>query len=275
MSSIEPESTPQDPSSGGLTSPAGEPAVAASVRPASGIEVTRRVWLLALAAGIAAGSLGWLSVEGALRAYRSSLMPAMKPFPTPEDTMKTLRAQVDSGTVAFGAMGALFGLAFGLAGGAARGSARAALDSALPGLVLGGLAVAGTAWLILPVVIVRMDPQSSDLTIPLLCHVAVWSVAGAAGGFAFGLGVGGRALGLRTALGGFLGAALASAVYELVGALGFPAHRTHLPVSSSPETRALAQILVGLGTAIGVVLATREPNPKRRPVAEGSRSREA
>jgi hypothetical protein len=141
--------------------------------------------------------------------------------------------------------------------------------------VLGGLAVAGTAWLILPVVFVRMDPQSNDLTVPLLCHAAVWSVAGAAGGFAFGLGVGGRDRGLRTALGGFLGAALASGVYEVVGALAFPTHRTHLPVSTSPETRALAQILIGLGTAVGAVLAMREPTPKRKPIAEGSRTREA
>ena len=274
MSSIEPESTPMYRPGDRLTSPTGELVSlpgdsAASIESTSKLVVTRRTWLLALAAGVVAGTLAWLSVEGALRAYRSSLAPAMKPFPTPEETMKILRAQVQSGTVAFGAMGALFGLAFGLAGGASRRSAGAAGASAIPGLVLGGLAVAGTAWLILPIIYIQMDPQSNDLTIPLLCHAAVWSVAGAVGGTAFGLGVGGRARWGRTALGGLLGAALATVAYELVGALAFPTHRTHLPVSGSPETRALAQILVGLGTAVGSVLATAEPKPrsKRKPIA--------
>jgi hypothetical protein len=68
---------------------------------------------------------------------------------------------------------------------------------------------------------------------------------------------------VRTALGGLVGAAAASVACKLIGALAFATHRTHLPIAGSPETRALGQVLVGVGTAPAA------KGPVRRRSAEG------
>ena len=65
----------------------------------------------------------------------------------------------------------------------------------------------------------RHDPQSVDLLLPLLTHGAIWSAVGAIGGLAFGLGLGGQGRWKATMMGGLLGAAAATVVYEMVGAL--------------------------------------------------------
>ena len=221
-----------------------------------------RTWVLVVAAGIAAGVGSWSATEGVLVSYQASLSPPMKPVPTTEDARLITLARVLSGTAASGAMGGLLGLALGVAGGASRRSIGAAGIAGGVGLLLGLVGGGVVARLVLPILYARLDPQSQDLTIPLLGHAAVWSVSGAVGGLAFGLGAGGRARWKRTLVGGLVGAALAAAVYELVGALAFPTHRTHLPLSATPETRALAQVLVALGTSIGAVLAAGEPGRK-------------
>jgi hypothetical protein len=227
--------------------------------PESGEPVNARTWGLALAAGILAGVCAALATESVLRAYRPSLMPRMKAMPTTEDARLLTAAQVASGTVAFGAMGGLLGLAFGLAGGLWRRSLKAGGMAGVAGAIAGAVVAAGVAWAILSVVYTRVDPQSQDLVIPLLYHEGLWSVAGAIGGLVFGLGAGGRSRWLRTALGGWVGAALGTLAYEMVGALVFPTHRTQLPLSGSAETRALAALLVGLGAAIGIAVAARAP----------------
>jgi hypothetical protein len=114
---------------------------------------------------------------------------------------------------------------------------------------------AGVASVGLSIVYTRVDPQSHDLVIPLLYHLAFWSMAGAVGGLAFGLGAAVHGGWIQTAIGGWVGAALAIVVYELGGALVFPTHQTQLPLSTSPETRGMAQVLVALGAAVGTVLA--------------------
>jgi hypothetical protein len=231
--------------------------------PASGGVITRRTWGLAIAAAVVAGVGSWLAGEGVLAAYRPSLMPAMKPIPTDEDARQITIARVASGTAAFAATGGLLGIALGLAGGASRRSVGSAASAGSTGLLLGAIGGAGVARLALPIIYSRLDPQASDLMLPMLAHEVLWSVAGVAGGLAFGLGAGGKGRWLRTALGGFIGAAMAVVVYEFAGALGFPTHRTHLPLAGSPEARALAQLLVALGTAIGAVLAADEPKARR------------
>jgi len=231
----------------------------------SAIVAERRLLFVALVAGVVVGLCSWSAIEGVLRYYHSALNPGMKPVPTDEDARKIMNARVSSGSAAFGFMGGLFGLAFGLAGGAARRSIVAAVSSGVVGLLAGALGTGGAAWLILPIFYARLDPQSGDLVMPLLTHGAIWCAAGAAGGLAFGLGVGGRGRWLRTALGGLVGAGLATVAYELIGALGFPTLGTHLPLSNAPITRGLAQILVAIGTGIGSVSALTDS--KKRSVS--------
>lgn len=232
-----------------------------TVSESSGSPTVRAVpW--AVVAGLLAAVLAWACLEVTLRAYRPSLMPPMKPFPSPEDTRMLLRAEVVSGSVAAAALGGWFGLLFGLFGGLSRQSIPSALPAGLLGLAVGAVLVAGAAYLIYPVVYGKLDPQSDDLTLPLVCRAAVWSLVGGVAGLAFGLGAG-RPVGWpKIALGGLIGAAGAAIVYEVVGALVFPTHRTHLPVAGSPEARALAQFLIGVGTAAGLVLAARGPTAR-------------
>lgn len=224
---------------------------------------TRRTWALALAAGGLAGLAAWGTGEAVLRAYHSALSPPFKPVPLLEDSLKIMSARVASGVALVTATGALIGLALGAAGGASRRSVGSALTAGGLGLLVGGLVAAGVSSLSLPLLYAKLDPQSGDLLIPLLGHIAAWSAAGASGGLAFGVGAGRKGLWPRTALGGLVGAALATVVYELAGALLFPTHGTHLPVAGSPVTRATAQILVGLGAAIGAVVAADEAKPKQ------------
>ncbi|MDR3620151.1 MAG: hypothetical protein P4L85_12430 [Paludisphaera borealis] len=227
---------------------------------------TRRVWVLAVAAGALAGLAAWGVGEEVQRAYRPMLTPMMKPVPTLEDSLKITRARVSSGIAAVTAAGALVGLALGAAGGAARRSVGSTIKAGVVGVLAGGLAAAGVASVLMPLLYAKLDPQSTDLAVPLLGHIALWSTAGFAGGLAFGIGTGRKGVWLRTAVGGLVGAALATVVYELAGALLFPTHRTHLPVAGSPETRAMAQVLVGLGAAIGAIVAADEA--KKKPPAQ-------
>jgi hypothetical protein len=200
-----------------------------------------------------------MATEQVLKAYRPSLMPPMKPMPTTEDARQIMLARIASGTAAAGAMGGLLGLMFGLAGGASRRSIEAAGVAGAVGLLAGSAVSAAVARTVLPIVYSRVDPQSHDLTIPLLYHEVLWSLAGAVGGLAFGLGVSRRGLWKRTVVGGWVGAVLAIVGFELVGALVFPTHQTQLPLSTSLETRGLANILVGLGAAIGIIWAASDP----------------
>jgi hypothetical protein len=231
--------------------------------PPAGRIANRRAWALAVVAGALAGLAAWGAGEAVLRAYHSALSPPFKPVPLLEDSLKITRARVSSGVALVTATGALVGLALGAAGGASRRSAGSAIGAGGLGMLAGTLAAAGVSGVSLPLLYARLDPQSGDLLTPLLGHVAAWSAAGAAGGLAFGIGAGREGLWPRTTLGGLVGAALATVVYELAGALLFPTHGTHLPVAGSPETRAAAQVLVGLGAAIGAVAAADEAKPKR------------
>jgi hypothetical protein len=148
-------------------------------------------------------------------------------------------------------------------GGLARRSVVAGARAASLGLVLGAAAMAPLALVLVSNFFKRHDPHSGDLVLPLVTHGAIWSAVGAIGGLAFGLGMGGRGRWKATVMGGLVGAAAATVVYELVGALAFALNKTDLPVSSSITTRGMAQLLVAMLSAAGVVLAlARSPKPQ-------------
>jgi hypothetical protein len=160
-------------------------------------------------------------------------------------------------------MGGFLGLTMGLAGGLARRSVLASAWAAIGGLILGTAAGASTALVLVSNFFQRHDPQSGDLVFPLLTHGAIWSVVGAIGGLAFGLGFGGRGRWITTALGGLVGAAAATIIYEIVGALAFATSKTDQPVSSSITARGMAQLLVAILSAVGAFLALRQ-SPQRQ-----------
>ena len=103
-----------------------------------------------------------------------------------------------------------------------------------------------------------------------MVHVGIWAAVGAAGGMAFGIGVGGRDRILRAAVGGLVGAALGAVAFELIGAVFFPMAETPKPVSESMVTRLLARLLVAVPAAgFAAVMAFGQPRQKAKPAAAG------
>ena len=218
-----------------------------------------RLLIFAIFAGLAAGLASDLIGERILSSYQVDLNPPVQQNPNPEDMRRWRDARLYSATLTFTTLGGLLGLALGLAGGLARRSIVASILAALLGFVLGSAAGASISLILVSMFFKNHDPQSGDLLLPLLTHGAIWSVLGAVGGLVFGLGLGGRGRWKLTLVGGLLGAAAATVVYELVGALAFASSKTHLPLSASSTTRGMALLLVASLASIGAVLALRQP----------------
>jgi hypothetical protein len=221
-----------------------------------------RLLALALAAGLIAGVASLLVGEVILKGYQSDLVPGVDIHPNPETMRRWRDARLYSATLTFATMGGFLGLAMGLAGGLAQRSLFRRAWAAIVGLVLGTAAAASLALVVVSSFFKRHDPHSTDLVLPLLTHGAIWSAVGAFGGLAFGLGLGGRGRWRASVLGGLVGAAAATLVYEIAGALAFASNKTDLPLSTSITTRGMAHLLVAILSAVGAVLAVRQ-SPER------------
>jgi hypothetical protein len=215
-----------------------------------------RALAVPIVAGLVAGVTSLLVGEAIMNVYRGDLLPRLMVRPDPEVMRRLDAARIHSATASFATMGGILGLAMGLSGGLVRRSAAAGARAAILGLLLGAGAVATVALVIVPIFFKSYDPHSTDLVLPLLTHGALWLTAGATGGLALGWGLGGGRW-KNTLAGGAVGAAGATIVYEIAGALAFPAGKTDLPLSSSMAPRAMAQLLVAILTAVGAVLALR------------------
>ena len=228
-----------------------------------------RLLVFACVAGLIAGVASLLVGEVILNRYQSDLNPPLQNNPNPEDMRRWKDARLYSATFTFTTLGGLLGLALGLAGGLARRSVSASAMAAILGLLLGSIIAASFSLILVSIFFKNHHPQSSDLIYPLFTHGAIWSAVGAVGGLAFGLGLGGRGRWKATLVGGLMGAAAATVVYELVGALFFASNKTDLPLSSSSTTRGMALLLVASLSSIGAVLALHQPAKQaaRSPVA--------
>jgi hypothetical protein len=256
MARIDPESTPSNgthPAPEG-TPPGSEPT--SSTPPSVG---PGRLLALAIVAALIAGAASWLVGEGILQAYRGDLTLTLEVHPNPESMRRWREARLYSATLTYATMGGFLGLALGLAGGLARRSAHAAARAAIAGLVLGTIAAASASLPLVSYFYQARDAQSTDLVLPLFTHGAIWSAAGAIGGLALGLGLGGAGRWKATMVGALVGAAAATIVYEIVGAMAFATAKTDLPLSASVTTRGMAQLLVAILAAVGAVLALHQP----------------
>jgi hypothetical protein len=168
--------------------------------------------------------------------------------------------------LALGLMGATVGLALGLAGGLARSHWAGAFAGFL-GLVLGAAAGAGTALAALPLAshVHQLDPGNmyAEMASSLLVHGLPWSALGAAGGLAFGIGLGGRARAARGLVGGLLGAFAGAILYEIIGALALPGSKIIDPIAATWGVRLLTQFLAVIPLAAGVAALVSDP-PDRR-----------
>jgi hypothetical protein len=225
----------------------------------------RRAWLAAMTAGLLAVAVDWPAGEAAVKYIRTEKDVAN--VNGREQAIVTVlssnRSDVKRATLAYGLQGAILGLALGLAGAAVRRSANTVPAAALAGLIGGGVAGSGLSFGLFPILFRQLDPISGDLVLPMIIHVAVWSVVGAAVGLAFGIGRRGGPVRIgRAVLGGLLGAALGAVAYQLLGAFFFPTAKSDMPIAAGAAARLLGLALTGLSTAAGVAIADR---PARHP----------
>jgi hypothetical protein len=236
-------------------------------RPATNLATTEgqtRLVAMALVAGLLAGVAAWLVSETILEAYREILAPKVQRGADANVVRRFARAQLESALGTFTALGAILGLGMGLAGGLARRSPAGGAKAALVGCVVGSAAGAIISLIVLPLFFKTHDPQSQDLTLPLLTLGSICSAVGAAGGLAFGIGLGRQERWLKSLVGGLVGGTLAAVVYEVVGAIAFATDRTELPISQTHVTRAMLHVLIGtlagVGAALGLSLSSRKRN---------------
>jgi hypothetical protein len=166
-----------------------------------------------------------------------------------------------------GGLGLLLGLALGAGGGLARRSSRAAIAAGFTGMVLGGAAGAATPYLVLPFynaarIATTDDDHNIDLGLSMRTRGAIWLAIGAAAGVALGVGLGGAAV-VRAAIGGILGACLATVTHEIGGALVFPLAETFRPLSVTPTARLTDHLLIALCVATGAFWAVRHLRLRR------------
>ena len=112
------------------------------------------------------------------------------------------------------------------------------------GLALGAVLGAVTPLVLFPLFYAAKQLTATtepDLVVSLLLHAGTWASLGAVGGLAFAIGAGGRGRIGRAVIGGFLGAFVATLLYEVIGAVLFPLAGTGEPIAETWEPRVLAQ----------------------------------
>jgi hypothetical protein len=154
-----------------------------------------------------------------------------------------------------GALGLLCG--FSLSGDLTRRFPAGPVLGGLFGLLLGASLGAWPSFFLMPwhwYAFTRMGADQ-EIVRPVLMHLALWCTPAAAAGMAYGLGRFG--LNLRplanATVGGILGAAIGTIVYDVIGATMFPLASTTDPWSATPETRLLARICVAGFVALGII----------------------
>jgi hypothetical protein len=231
---------------------------------ASGRSGAVRLW--ALGAGAAAALVSWLLIETTLDSFKPIATPkGGRPFLAP-GAEERATAGIRNAALAMGLMGTTLGLSLGLAGGLARQSARAGAVAALLGLVLGAAAGAGATVAAVPLAsrIHERDPgnMSAEMASSLLVHGLPWTAVGAAGGLAFGIGLGGRARPSRGLFGGLLGAVAGVFLYEIIGALALPGSKIIDPIAATWGIRLLAQVLAVIPAAAGIAAIVPYPTDR-------------
>jgi hypothetical protein len=229
-----------------------------------------RLWLITLAAGVAAGLVAWVGGEACLDRIKPPVhnVNSKGVILRLTDRREVAAAEAQNAGVAFAILGAALGASLGAAGGLAGRSGRRAVSAALAGVVLGSAVAVATSIAVLPPYNAYKarypDDAAKDLILPLLVHAGIWSAVGGAGGLAFALGFGARSVLSQAVIGGLVGAAVAAVAYEMIGAVGFTNAQTAQFVSATWQTRLFARVAITVLAAVGVALGVYEP--RRRPV---------
>jgi hypothetical protein len=210
--------------------------------PLAGIKAIAAILAIALAAGVAS----W----GASNRFRVAEVVDEDDFYGGAEISVPLATR--NGMVAYATIGAVLALGLGVTAGLLtrrRSAPRAAL-AGLAGAVLGACGGAATSWLLVPVFFRRME--SANITLAVLIHLGIWMAVGAASGFAAGTGVGSRGGFARCLIGGIIGAALGTVLFDIPGAF-FPFAHTERPLAEEAVTRLVGNLLLASGVAVGIV----------------------
>jgi hypothetical protein len=266
---VAPITSENEPSESGAAS-----ATDLAAEPALEWPTTARIVLLALVGGIVAGLLAWFIGEKVNNLFvppvqERTFMGRPSKFVRPEDQVA---ADTKNSTLAFAVLGGVLGLMLGIAGGRARRSNSGAVRGAIAGPVLGSVLAAAVSWAILPryftALITHHERLSHDMVVPLLVHIGLWAPCGLAAGLALGFGLrAGWLHVVKAALGGIVGAAIGTALYELIAAAAFPGARTTEPLALGWEPRLLARLLVAVLAAVvaATVIDMQLKRPARLP----------
>jgi hypothetical protein len=130
-----------------------------------------------------------------------------------------------------------------------------ALVAALAGSIVGGSAAAALTWLLEPIYFKYLNLDTNDLLMAILFQGGIWSVIGALGGAAFGIGIGDPKRVASALFGGLLGAMAGVLLYQMVGAMAFPGDRLTNPLSNTPSTRLFARLSVSVLASAGAAWA--------------------
>jgi hypothetical protein len=249
--------------------PPAAPSPSTGDRPAG---LPARLWIWALAAGIAAGAVAAIGGEAA---HKRRFVPPMKlpanyeslgMYDKPDVLSAVLRKETPgveskNTAVAYGLLGAAIAGALGLAGGLARRSGRSGLITAVVGVLAGGAIGAIMSAVLVPVFFRELTDETG-MMLGLMVHAGIWVPIGAAAGLALGVGLGSsRAMALAL-IGGLAGAALGSMAFEVINALAFPNARLDMPIPELRSSRILAALSVAVCTSLGAALGLQERKRK-------------
>jgi hypothetical protein len=209
-----------------------------------------------LTAGLVAGLASWLLGEAVYGTFRlpPELSGAIDFSQSTRMALEKAAITTKNATLTFGLLGAVLGVALGVAGGLERRSTGAAVVAGVVGLVLGGAVGAQMTWALTPIAERQRVLASESMLFVLMIHCGIRSAIGAAGGLAFGLGLGGRSTIVLALLGGLIGASLGTVAYDLVGTLAFPTAETASALSITWDTRLLNHLCVAIPASLGVAV---------------------
>ncbi len=236
---------------------AGETEVVARERASVG-QASRALVLRALLAGLLAGLATWgVDEVGLLRvAPQRRAVNTMGTIVSAETTETRSAALLRTAALTYGFLGAAVGVALGVAGGLRVGPVRLA-SAVAAGLLLGALAGGILPFAVIPLYVRAVEGAVEELVPSILMHWGLWTLIGAAGGLALGVGLGGRARAIAALCGGALGAIVGTVLYDLIGALALPLDETGQPFSATRLSHLLCFVLVATSAAVGAGLLAR------------------
>lgn len=222
----------------------------------AGVTTQIRVGMLVLALAMLTGVAAWLVGEYTMSVFQAS-KKASENYRDPTGlNLEMPRVNALNGALTFGAFGGLLGFALGLGGAFSGRAPNRALVAAIVGLYVGAAMGAVPSLVLMPWHWHHRndDPSTTELLMPLLLHMGLWSGIGLGAGLAFGVGsTGFKPLRLcGAAFAGLTGAILGTFVYEVVGAFLFPLDHTADPFSDTIRTRLLARLCIAGFVSLGV-----------------------